>query len=143
MLQANQDSWLKAKAGARIPVKTINKSTHTNIFIYSIFLFRKKLELCRTAMLYVVCCFLLEEIHFMEHFPLALCTIERKSIQRKVASTSLSCFEAHAGLFRLLMKGIFDDYVLRPFGKKFTFELVTRVRTRDSTVPTKILCCEK
>ena len=76
MLQANQDSWLKAKAGARIPVKTINKSTHTNIFIYSIFLFRKKLELCRTAMLYVVCCFLLEEIHFMEHFPLALCTVK-------------------------------------------------------------------
>ena len=55
MLQANQDSWLKAKAGARIPVKTINKSTHTNIFIYSIFLFGIKLELCRTAMLYVRC----------------------------------------------------------------------------------------
>ena len=55
MLQGNQDSWLKAKAGARIPVKTINKSTHTNIFIYSIFLFGKKLELCRTAMLYVRC----------------------------------------------------------------------------------------
>ena len=29
-----------------------------------------------------------------------------------VASTSPSCFEAHAGLFRLLMKGIFDPYVL-------------------------------
>ena len=29
------------------------------------------------------------------------------------------------------MKGIFDAYV--PFGEKFIFELVTRVRTRDST----------
>ena len=29
-----------------------------------------------------------------------------------VASTSPSHFEAHAGLFRLLMKGIFDAYVL-------------------------------
>ena len=27
-------------------------------------------------------------------------------------STSLFCFEAYAGLFRLLMKGIFDPYVL-------------------------------
>ena len=29
-----------------------------------------------------------------------------------VASTSPSCFEAHADLFRLLMKGIFDPYAL-------------------------------
>ena len=29
-------------------------------------------------------------------------------IYRNVASTSPSCFEAHAGLFRLLMKGILD-----------------------------------
>ena len=29
-----------------------------------------------------------------------------------VGSTSPSCFEAHVGLFRLLMKGIFDPYVL-------------------------------
>ena len=32
------------------------------------------------------------------------------------------------------MKGIFDVYVLRAFGKKFIFELVMRVRTRDFTV---------
>ena len=31
---------------------------------------------------------------------------------RKVASSNTSHFEAHAGLFRLLMKGIFDAYVL-------------------------------
>ena len=32
------------------------------------------------------------------------------------------------------MKGIFDAYLLWPFGKKFIFELVMRVRTRDFTV---------
>ena len=32
------------------------------------------------------------------------------------------------------MKGIIDAYVLWPFDKKFIFELVTRVSTRDSTV---------
>ena len=31
---------------------------------------------------------------------------------RKVASSNTSCFEALAGFFRLLMKGIFDPYVL-------------------------------
>ena len=33
-------------------------------------------------------------------------------IYHKVASSSPSRIEAHAGLFRLLMKGIFDHYVL-------------------------------
>ena len=31
---------------------------------------------------------------------------------RKVTSSNTSCLEAHAGFFRLLMKGIFDLYVL-------------------------------
>ena len=31
---------------------------------------------------------------------------------RKVASSNMSCLEAHAGFFRLLMKWIFDPYVL-------------------------------
>ena len=31
---------------------------------------------------------------------------------RKVASSNMSRLEAHAGFFRLLMKGIFDPYVL-------------------------------
>ena len=30
----------------------------------------------------------------------------------KVTSSNTSCLEAHAGFFRLLMKGIFDPYVL-------------------------------
>ena len=52
----------------------------------------------------------------------------------KVASSSPSCFEAHAGLFRLLMKGGFYAYVLWPVGKKFIFELVTSIRTQNSMV---------
>ena len=31
---------------------------------------------------------------------------------RKVASSNTSCLEAHVGFFRLLIKGIFDPYVL-------------------------------
>ena len=42
-------------------------------------------------------------------------------------NSSLSRFEAHAGLFRLLMNEIFDAYLLRPFDEKFIFELVMRV----------------
>ena len=40
-----------------------------------------------------------------------------------------SHFNAYKGLFRLLMKGIFDAY-----GDKLIFELVTQVRTRNSRV---------
>ena len=36
----------------------------------------------------------------------------------KVASSNKSRLEAHAGFFRLPMKGIFDPYVLWPFSKK-------------------------
>ena len=35
-----------------------------------------------------------------------------KIIYRKVTSSNTSRLEAHAGFFRLLMKGIFDPYVL-------------------------------
>ena len=56
------------------------------------------------------------------------------SIYRIVASTSPSRFEAHAGLFRLSMKGIFDAYVLWTFDQKIFFEFVTRVNTRDFAV---------
>ena len=31
-------------------------------------------------------------------------------VNRKVAISNPSCLEAHAGFFRLLMKGIFDPY---------------------------------
>ena len=37
---------------------------------------------------------------------------DKKLIYSKVASTSPSRFETHIGLFRLLMKEIFDAYVL-------------------------------
>ena len=33
-------------------------------------------------------------------------------VYRKVVSSNTSCLEAHAGFFRLLMKGIFDPYAL-------------------------------
>ena len=49
-------------------------------------------------------------------------------------SSNTSRLEAHAGFFRLLMKGIFVPYVLRPFDKKLISLLVKRVRTRDYTV---------
>ena len=45
------------------------------------------------------------------------------STYRIVASTSPSRFEAHAGFFRFLMKGIFDPYV--PFG------IVHKLRLQD------------
>ena len=38
--------------------------------------------------------------------------VELPATYRIVASTSPSRIEAHADLFRLLMKGIFDPYVL-------------------------------
>ena len=37
---------------------------------------------------------------------------------RKVASSNMACLEAHAGFFKMLMKGIFDPGVLWPFDKK-------------------------
>ena len=37
---------------------------------------------------------------------------------RKVVSSNTSHLEAYAGFFRLLMKEIFDPYVLLPFDKK-------------------------
>ena len=50
-------------------------------------------------------------------------------IHSKVESSNTSRLEAHAGFFRLLMKGILDPYVLSHFDK-----IVARVRTRDYTV---------
>ena len=46
----------------------------------------------------------------------------------------MSRFEAHAGFFKLYVKGIFYAYVLVPFGKKIIFELVTHARTCDFMV---------
>ena len=52
----------------------------------------------------------------------------------KVASSNTTRLEAHAGFFRLLMKGIFDPYVLWPFDKKLISKLVMSVKTRNYTV---------
>ena len=43
---------------------------------------------------------------------LPLLSIEKLCTYRKVVSFSTSCLEAHAGIFRLLMKGTLDPYVL-------------------------------
>ena len=53
-------------------------------------------------------------------------------IYRKVASSNTSRLEPHPGFYRLLMKGIFDAYVLWSFDKKMFFELVINIR--DFTV---------
>ena len=55
-------------------------------------------------------------------------------ICRIIAISNKSHLEAHSGIYRLLMKGILDAYVLRPFDKKLIYELVTRVNTRNFTV---------
>ena len=57
----------------------------------------------------------------------------------KVTSSNTSRLEAHAGFFRLLMKGIFDPCVLYSFDKKLVSQLVTGISTRDSTVNSSIV----
>ena len=47
------------------------------------------------------------------------CCVTEFDIYHKVVSSNMSRLEAHAGFFRLLMKGIFDAYVLLPFGKSW------------------------
>ena len=49
--------------------------------------------------------FLLQDSHEID-------LIDKNLIYRKVASSNTSRLEPHAGFFRLLMKGIFDPYVL-------------------------------
>ena len=59
--------------------------------------------------------FLVEEIHFMEHFPLTLCTIEREEHISTVKLRVLGRFVfKHMQTFSdyLSMKGIFDGYSL-------------------------------
>ena len=46
------------------------------------------------------------------------CVFHAESKYRKVASSNTTCLGAHAGFFKLLIKGIFDHYVLWPFDKK-------------------------
>ena len=61
-------------------------------------------------------------------------TNPNKVTYRKVVISKMSRLVVHVGIYRLLMKGIFDAYVVWPFYKKFIFELVTRVNTCDYTV---------
>ena len=56
----------------------------------------------------------------------------------KVISSNSFCLEAHAGICRLLMKGIFDAYVLCPFDKKLILLLVRRINTRNFMVYTVV-----
>ena len=56
-------------------------------------------------------------------------SLNGSNVYRIVASASQSRFEAHIGLFRLLIKGIFD-----PFEKKFIFWLLTCISTRNFKV---------
>ena len=53
---------------------------------------------------------------------------------RRVISSNTSRLEAHAGYFRLFMKGIFDAYVLWHFSKNNVSELVMHIRTHNSVV---------
>ena len=48
--------------------------------------------------------------------------------------SSLSRFEAHVDFFRLSMKGIFDAYLLWPFGKKLISILQTGINSCDFTI---------
>ena len=66
--------------------------------------------------------------YFSIHLKNQLKKVSQKiNIYRIVTSTSQPRFEAHAGLFKLVMKGIFDVDVLWPFHQKCFFEFVTRM----------------
>ena len=54
------------------------------------------------------------------------------TIYLKVGSSNTSCLDAHAGIFRLLMKGIFDPYVL------WTFERISTVSRKPYNENNKI-----
>ena len=64
----------------------------------------------------------------MDHFSM--------SIQEycKVANRNTSHLVAPPRIFRLIMKGKFDVYLLRPLGEKFIFEIVAKSTLRDSMV---------
>ena len=58
---------------------------------------------------------------------------------RKVTSSNTSRLEAHAGFFRLLMKGTFDSYVLWPFDKKVDF-LISNATIRYVMYVSMLVC---
>jgi len=65
-----------------------------------------------------------------EHYKLG----KRIPTYRKVANSSLSRLVARFYIFRRLVKGKFDAYVLRPLAKKFQNWIVDRSTARDFTV---------
>ena len=71
------------------------------------------------------------------HFFGCVCHIFRKSNKiayRKVARSSLSWIVAHFWIFRLIMKGEFDNYVLWPLAQRVQNWIVDRSTCRDFTV---------
>ena len=60
--------------------------------------------------------------------------LQLKDIYCKIVSSNMSHLQADVGIYRLLMKRIFNAYVLWPIGKKLIFELVIRFRICDYTV---------
>jgi hypothetical protein len=66
---------------------------------------RKKGQTCKTAPI-------IFDKRMKKSYPEGIHMTPPPSIYRKVASSNTSRLETHAGFFRLLMKGIFDLYVL-------------------------------
>ena len=82
-------------------------------------------EYCVLYSLIFFICSIFEELYHPKFCPIFVCSwlcwfknMKTSFEYRKVASSSPSRIEPHAGLFRLLMKGIFDPYVLWTFDKK-------------------------
>jgi hypothetical protein len=59
---------------------------------------------------------------------------KRRSTYREVGNSSLSLLIAHFQIFRGLIKGKFDAYVLWPLAKKFQNWIIDRSTARDFTV---------
>ena len=74
--------------------------------------------------MYKTNCNYLSDFH---KFTRILCQVEYIGTYRKVASSNMSCLEAHAGFFRLFMKGIFDPLCTVSFWQKVDF-LISNVR---------------
>ena len=74
----------------------------------------------------------------MDHPKLCIkgCTNSQTPVYHKVENCSLSWLVAHFQIFRRLMKGKFDAYVLWPLTKKFQNWIVDRSTARDFMVIT-------
>ena len=68
---------------------------------------------------------------FLDLSYLSIC---QKDIYRKVTNRSTSRLVAPSRIFRLLMKGKFDVYLLWPMGKKLIFAILAWSTVPDSTL---------